>query len=69
MLLSSGLAYADRKGLETIVVAKTAGVRLYEEHGFRIIEKIQQERPQYGSSEAYTTTILLRQPQASPTTP
>ncbi|KAH7054339.1 acyl-CoA N-acyltransferase [Macrophomina phaseolina] len=69
MLLSSGLAYADRKGLETIIVAKTAGVRLYKEHGFRIIEKIQQERPQCGWSEAYTTTILLRQPQASPTMP
>ncbi|KAL1632405.1 hypothetical protein SLS56_003647 [Neofusicoccum ribis] len=62
MLISNGLAYADNNGLKTIVVAKTPGVKLYQEHGFRIVEIIQQERPQYGWSEPYTTTILIREP-------
>ncbi|KAF9697377.1 hypothetical protein EKO04_005064 [Ascochyta lentis] len=64
LLLSDGLAYADKNGLKTIVVAKTPGVKLYQEHGFDIIERIDQERPEYGWSERCTTTILIRQPKA-----
>ncbi|RMZ72442.1 Acyl- N-acyltransferase [Pyrenophora seminiperda CCB06] len=63
MLLSEGLAYADKHGLKTIVVAKTPGVKLYLDHDFHIVEKVQQERPQYGWSSPYTTTILIREPQ------
>lgn len=62
MLLLEGLAYADRNVLKTIVVAKTPGVKLYQNHGFYVVERVQQERPQYGWSEPYTTTILIRQP-------
>ncbi|KAK1918818.1 hypothetical protein P3342_010289 [Pyrenophora teres f. teres] len=62
MLLAEGLAYADRNGLKTLVVAKTPGVKLYQDHGFHIVDKVEQERPQYGWSEPYTTTILIRQP-------
>lgn len=63
MLLSDGLAYADKNGLKTIVIAKTRGVKLYQEHGFRIVEKIQQERPEYGWTEPCINTILVRQPE------
>ena len=65
MLLSDGLAYADRIGLKTIVVAKTPGVKLYQDHEFYVVEIVQQERPQYGWSEPYTTTILTRQPKST----
>ena len=62
MLLAEGLAYADRNSLRTIVVAKTPGVKLYQDHDFQVIKLVQQERPQYGWSKPYTTTILIRQP-------
>ncbi|KAF4535852.1 Acyl-n-acyltransferase [Lasiodiplodia theobromae] len=64
MLLRSGLAYADEKRLKVLVVAKTPGVKLYEDHGFCIVEVVEQERPQYGWSTPYRTTILVRQPKA-----
>jgi len=62
MLISEGLAYADRNDLKTIVVAKTPGVKLYKDHEFYVVETVQQDRPQYGWTEPYTTTILIRQP-------
>ncbi|XP_014559678.1 hypothetical protein COCVIDRAFT_35203 [Bipolaris victoriae FI3] len=66
MLLAEGLAYADRNSLKTIVVAKTPGVKLYQDHGFQVVKLVQQERPQYGWSKPYTTTILIRQPKPIP---
>ncbi|KAL1640932.1 hypothetical protein SLS58_006548 [Diplodia intermedia] len=62
MLLRSGLAYADERALKVLVVAKTPGVKLYHEHGFRTVEVVEQERPQYGWTEPYRTTILVRHP-------
>ncbi|OJD34155.1 acyl-n-acyltransferase [Diplodia corticola] len=62
MLLQSGLAYADAQSLKVLVVAKTPGVRLYQDHGFRVVEVVEQQRPQYGWSEPYTSTILVRHP-------
>ncbi|KAI2479895.1 acetyltransferase [Pyrenophora tritici-repentis] len=64
MLLTEGLAYADRNGLKTLVVAKTPGVKLYQDHDFQVVDKVEQERPQYGWSKPYTTTILIRQPRS-----
>ncbi|USW58056.1 Putative GNAT domain, acyl-CoA N-acyltransferase [Septoria linicola] len=62
LLLLQGLAIADQLGVKTLVIAKNAGVKLYQAQGFCEVDKVVQCRPEYGWETPHVTTFLVREP-------
>lgn len=59
LLLLEALAIADQLGVKTLVIAKNAGVKLYQAHGFCEVDKVVQYRPEYGWEAPHVTTFLV----------
>ena len=68
MLLRSGLQIADANGLKTYVMASSAGLKMYLDHGFEIIETVSKDYPEYGGSSPLIHYFTIRQPVPSVTT-
>lgn len=43
-----------------MVVAKTPGLRLYEQNGFRLVKRVEQERKHCGWEELHVSLVLVR---------
>lgn len=61
-LLKSGLDVADANGLRTIVTAQPAGVKLYLNHGFDLMQTVSIDYSQYGGTENKEDHFMIRQP-------
>jgi len=62
LLLEQGLAQADAAGIKCVVMSMPAGVRLYEKHGFVVVNKSVFDDTRWGGDPEYTMTYLIRQP-------
>lgn len=61
MLLRNGFPIAEENELTIMICARAQGIELYERNGFKMFEKIVQERPQYGWTEPQITAVLTRE--------
>lgn len=63
MMLENALKQVDAAGLKAIVMATPAGLRLYEKHGFVIVQTLVQDFSKYGTEVPYINHFLIREPQ------
>lgn len=62
-LVREGLAVASQLDVKVIVLAKEAGMFVYEANGFRFLRSVTQERPEYGWTFPHVTWILIWEPE------
>ncbi|GLB04445.1 hypothetical protein AtubIFM57258_010411 [Aspergillus tubingensis] len=60
MLVQSGLRVADQYGIKTYVMSEPAGLKVYLNHGFRVVDEITVEYEQFGGTEPTTHYFLVR---------
>ena len=63
MLLGAGLEVADAYGLKTYVTSSVAGAKLYQTHGFEVVETHTMDYSQFGGVEPVTNYFMIRKPQ------
>jgi GNAT superfamily N-acetyltransferase len=64
-LLEVGLDLADKLGLKTYVTASPIGLKLYLDHGFVIVKKLEVDYSMYiEGTEAAVDYYMIRQPKA-----
>ncbi|RAH61721.1 hypothetical protein BO85DRAFT_445136 [Aspergillus piperis CBS 112811] len=61
MLVQSGLRVADQYGIKTYVMSEPAGLKVYLNHGFRVVDEITVEYAQFGGTEPTTHYFLVRE--------
>ncbi|RAK87112.1 hypothetical protein BO79DRAFT_197774 [Aspergillus costaricaensis CBS 115574] len=61
MLVQSGLRVADQYGIKTYVMSEPAGLKVYLNHGFRVVDEITVEYEQFGGTEPTTHYFLVRE--------
>ncbi|THY13995.1 acyl-CoA N-acyltransferase [Aureobasidium pullulans] len=61
-LLQRGLEVADANNLSTYVTASPAGLKLYLNHGFEIVETFSLEYPDFGGTEPVVDYFMIRKP-------
>lgn len=60
MLLKAGLGVADAHGLKSYVTSSVAGIKLYQKHGFEIVETSTVDYSQFGGVESVTNYFMIR---------
>lgn len=68
MLVKSGLEIADKYHKKAHVMARPAGLKLYEDQGFRIVETTSTDYSQFGAIEPYVHHFMVREPFEEPET-
>ncbi|KAH0345208.1 acyl-CoA N-acyltransferase, partial [Aureobasidium melanogenum] len=63
MLLQAGLDVADAYGLNSFVTSSVAGIRLYQKHGFEVVETHTIDYSLFGGVEPVTNYFMIRKPQ------
>ncbi|KAG9681582.1 acyl-CoA N-acyltransferase, partial [Aureobasidium melanogenum] len=63
ILLQAGLEVADAYGLNSFVTSSVAGIRLYQKHGFEVVETHTIDYSQFGGVEPVTNYFMIRKPQ------
>ncbi|KAG9513086.1 acyl-CoA N-acyltransferase, partial [Aureobasidium melanogenum] len=63
MLLRAGLEVADAHGLMSYVTSSVAGLKLYQKHGFEIVDTHAMDYSQFGGVEPVTNYFMIRAPQ------
>lgn len=61
MLVQSGLRVADQYGIKTYVMSEPAGLKVYLNHGFRVVDEITVEYAKFGGTEPTTHYFLVRE--------
>ncbi|GCB24093.1 hypothetical protein AAWM_06978 [Aspergillus awamori] len=59
MLVQSGVRVADQYGMKTYVMSEPAGLKVYLNHGFEVVDEITVEYAQFGGTEPTTHYFLL----------
>ena len=62
MLVQSGVRVADQYGMKTYVMSEPAGLKVYLNHGFTVVDEITVEYAQFGGTEPTTHHFLVREP-------
>ncbi|KAH0359426.1 acyl-CoA N-acyltransferase, partial [Aureobasidium melanogenum] len=62
MLLRAGLGVADAYGLKSFVTSSVAGIRLYQKHGFEVVETHTMDYSQFGGVEPVINYFMIRKP-------
>ncbi|CAK38398.1 hypothetical protein CBS115989_10111 [Aspergillus niger] len=62
MLVQSGVRVADQYGMKTYVMSEPAGLKVYLNHGFTVVDEITVEYAQFGGTEPTTHYFLVREP-------
>ncbi|TPR00966.1 FAD binding domain family protein [Aspergillus niger] len=62
MLVQSGVRVADQYGMKTYVMSEPAGLKVYLNHGFKVVDEITVEYAQFGGTEPTTHYFLVREP-------
>ena len=62
MLVQSGLQIADTNNLKSYVMASPAGLKMYLDQGFEIVETISQDYSEYGGASPAINHFMVRQP-------
>ncbi|KAK9234743.1 hypothetical protein V1525DRAFT_412079 [Lipomyces kononenkoae] len=62
MLVQSGLKIADQYGIKTYVMSEPAGLKVYLNHGFKLVETVSTDYSQYGGTEPLVHHFLMREP-------
>ncbi|KAK9365597.1 hypothetical protein V1509DRAFT_373982 [Lipomyces kononenkoae] len=62
MLVQSGLKIADQYGIKTYVMSEPAGLKVYLNHGFKLVETVSTDYSQYGGTEPMVHHFLVREP-------
>lgn len=65
MLVQSGLKIADQYGIKTYVMSEPAGLKVYLNHGFKLVETVSTDYSQYGGTEPMVHYFLVREPVSS----
>ena len=61
LLLKEGLAIADKANARTYLEASSAGVGLYQRHGWKVIDKLQIDLAAFGGSGKHSETFMIRE--------
>lgn len=62
MLVRSGLEIADRHQVKTYVMSSSAGLKVYLNSGFELVESVRTDYSQYGGTEPVEDYFLVRKP-------
>ena len=62
MLVRSGLQVADANGLTIYVMASPAGLKMYLDQGFEIIETVSKDYAEYGGTSPHVHHFMVRRP-------
>ncbi|KZF21984.1 hypothetical protein L228DRAFT_283185 [Xylona heveae TC161] len=62
MLVQSGLKVADRYGIKTYAMSEPAGLKVYLNHGFKLVETVSTDYSKYGGTEPLVEYFLVREP-------
>lgn len=62
MLVQSGLQIADRYNIKTYVMSEPAALKLYLNHGFKLVETVSKDYSYYGGTEPAVHHFLIREP-------
>ena len=62
MLMQGGLKIADRYGIKTYVMSEPAGLKLYYNHGFKLVDTVSTDYSKYGGVEPLVHYFLIREP-------
>lgn len=64
-MLEAGLDLADKLGLKTYVTASPIGLKLYLDHGFEVVKKLEVDYSMYvPGSEKAVDWYMIRQPRS-----
>lgn len=61
MLVKSGLQVAAQYGIKTYVMSEPAGLNLYLNLGFKLVETVSTDYSQYGGTEPTVEYFLIRE--------
>lgn len=62
MLLVTGLEVADAHGLKAYVTSSVVGAKLYQKHGFEVVETCSTDYSQFGGVEHEVNIFMIRKP-------
>ncbi|PYI01493.1 hypothetical protein BO78DRAFT_378880 [Aspergillus sclerotiicarbonarius CBS 121057] len=62
MLVKSGTDVADKYGIKTYVMSEPAGLKVYLNHGFKVVEEVAVDYAQFGGTEDMVHYFLVREP-------
>jgi len=65
MLVKSGLEAADTYHQKAHVMSSVAGLRLYEKHGFKVVETTSTDYSQFGGTEPFVHHFMVRKRSAT----
>ena len=60
--MRSGLEIADKYGQKTYAMAKPAGLKIYQNLNFKIVETVSTDYAQYGGTAPYVHHLMVREP-------
>lgn len=60
MLVKCGLQIADQYGIKTYAMSEPAGLKLYLNLGFKLVETVSTDYSQYGGTEPVVEHFLVR---------
>ncbi|RAL00159.1 uncharacterized protein BO80DRAFT_408934 [Aspergillus ibericus CBS 121593] len=61
MLVKSGTDVADKYGLKTYVMSEPAGLKVYLNHGFKVVEEVAVDYARFGGTEETVHYFLVRE--------
>ncbi|KAI9925799.1 hypothetical protein MW887_005605 [Aspergillus wentii] len=64
MLVQSGLKIADAYNLKTYVMSEPAGLKVYLNHGFEVVDTVETDYSEFGGKEAMVHYFLVRESRA-----
>ncbi|OJJ66004.1 hypothetical protein ASPBRDRAFT_189481 [Aspergillus brasiliensis CBS 101740] len=62
MLVQSGLRVADQYGIKTYVMSEPAGLKVYLNHGFKVVDEVAVDYTRFGGTEPTVHCFLVREP-------
>ncbi|PWY75023.1 hypothetical protein BO70DRAFT_296375 [Aspergillus heteromorphus CBS 117.55] len=65
MLVRNGTDIADQYGLKTYVMSEPAGLKVYLNHGFKVVDTVEVDYSAFGGEEVQVHYFLLREPVAA----
>ena len=60
MLVQSGLKIADEHGIKAYVMSEPAGLKVYQNTGFKLVETVSSDYSKYGGTEPSVHHFMVR---------
>ncbi|KAK9384800.1 hypothetical protein V1515DRAFT_610430 [Lipomyces mesembrius] len=62
MLVQSGLKIADENGMRAYVMSEPAGLKVYQNNGFKVVQTVSTDYSKYGGTDPLVHHFMVRQP-------